>query len=98
MSESGPLFESRQGRLSYAMARVRFQEYAEGMKRRDKRPLGIHQLRHTFGSDGAGKMDGLVLRDLMGHKSIRTTLRYARVNPENTRTAFREFENGVQGV
>ena len=29
-------------------------------------------------------MDALVLMDLMGHRSIRTTLRYAEVNPERT--------------
>ena len=40
----------------------------------------------------AGKMDAMILRDLMGHKSIRTTLRYAKVNPVNTRKAFREFD------
>ena len=95
--KAGPLFESRQGRLSYAMARVRFGKYAEGMKRKDGRTLGIHQLRHTFGSERAGKMDALVLRDLMGHRSIRTTLRYAEVNPERTREAFREFDRGQAG-
>jgi integrase/recombinase XerD len=93
---SGPLFGSRQGRLSYAMARVRFGRYAEGMTRSDGRPLGIHQLRHSFGSERAGRMDALVLRDLMGHRSIRTTLRYAKVNPERTREAFREFDRGVR--
>ena len=92
--KSGPLFESRQGRLSYAMARILFQRYAEGMARADGRAMGIHQLRHTFGGDRAGKMDALVLRDLMGHRSIRTTLRYAKVNPERTRAAFREFDRG----
>ena len=43
--------------------------------------LTIHQLRHTFGSERAGQMDALVLRDLMGHKSLKTTLQYAQVNP-----------------
>ena len=46
----------------------------------------------AFGSERAGKMDALVLRDLMGHKSIRTTLRYAEVAPERTREAFRQFD------
>ena len=36
--------------------------------------------------------DFLVLRDLMGHRNIRTTLRYAKVNPERTREAFRQFD------
>ena len=37
-------------------------------------------------------MDALVLRDLMGHKSINTTLRYAKVNGEWTREAFRNYD------
>ncbi len=94
----GPLFESRQGRLSYAMARLRFGQYAEGMTRPDGRPLGIHQLRHSFGSERAGKMDALVLRDLMGHRSIRTTLRYSRVSPERTKEAFRQFDRDASSL
>ena len=89
---SGPLFASREGRLSYAMARVLFRRYAEGLVQPDGRPVTTHQLRHTFGTERAGSLDALVLRDLMGHKNIRTTLRYAQVNPERTRQAFREFD------
>ena len=37
-------------------------------------------------------MDALVLRDLMGHKSLKTTLQYAQVNAEKAREAFREFD------
>ena len=77
------------------MARVRFGKYAEGMTRPDGRRLGVHQLRHSFGSERAGKMDALVLRDLMGHRSIRTTLRYAKVNPDNTRKAFRRLDRAA---
>jgi integrase/recombinase XerD len=89
---TGPVFASRQGRLSYHMTRVLFNRYAEGLTRPDGRPVTIHQLRHTFGSERAGKMDALVLRDLMGHKSIRTTMRYAQVNPEQVREAFRQYD------
>jgi integrase len=90
--QAGPLFESREGRLSYPMAYVLFRRYAGGLKRPDGRPVTIHQLRHAFGTERAGRMDALVLRDLMGHRNIRTTLRYARVNPERTRQAFEEFD------
>lgn len=65
--QDGPLFESRQGWLSYAMARVLFRRYAEGLG--GKKPLTIHQLRHSFDSKRAGHMDAMILRDLMGHKS-----------------------------
>lgn len=88
---TGPLFEGREGRLSYSRAYQLFQRYAAGLQDGDK-PLTIHQLRHTFGSERAGKVDTLVLRDLMGHRNVRTTERYAHVNPEATRRAFREFE------
>ena len=90
--KEGPLFATRQGRLSYAMARVHFNRAADGLKNPDGSSVTIHQLRHAFGSERAGKMDALVLRDLMGHKSIRTTLRYAEVAPERTREAFRQFD------
>ena len=90
--KTGPVFVSRQGRLSYHMARVLFKTAADGMENPDGAPVTIHQLRHTFGTERAGAVDALVLRDLMGHKNIRTTLRYAEVNPEKTRKAFREFD------
>ena len=90
--QAGPLFESREGRLSYPMAYVLFRRYAEGLKRPDGKPVTIHQLRHAFGTERAGRMDALVLRDLMGHRNIRTTLRYARVSLERTRQAFEEFD------
>jgi len=74
------------------MAYVLFQKYAGGLKQPDGKPVTIHQLRHAFGTERAGRMDALVLRDLMGHRNIRTTLRYARVNPERTRQAFEAFD------
>jgi len=95
--KSGPLFASRQGRLSYHTVRILFKRYTEGLTVSDGRPLTMHQLRHTFGSERAGKIDAFVLRDLMGHRSIRTTLQYAKVNPERTREAFREFDRHETG-
>ena len=88
---SGPLFASREGRLTYSRAHQLFRRYAEGLENGDKR-LTIHQLRHSFGSERAGQIDALVLRDLMGHRSLRTTQRYAQVNPESVKKAFREFD------
>ncbi len=37
-------------------------------------------------------MDALILRDLMGHKSLRTTLPYAQVNGESVKKAYRAFD------
>ena len=90
--KSGPLFESREGRLSYPRAYQLFRGYAAGMKNPDGSALTIHQLRHTFGSERAGTVDPVLLRDMMGHENIRTTLQYSRVNPERTREAFRAFD------
>jgi site-specific recombinase XerD len=88
----GPIFESRQGsRLSYSMAWRLFRKYADGLEENGK-TLTIHQLRHSFGSERAGEMDALILRDLMGHKSLRTTLQYAQVNGESVKKAFRAFD------
>ncbi|MFC1526538.1 tyrosine-type recombinase/integrase [Candidatus Latescibacterota bacterium] len=87
--KTGPLFLSRQGRLGYAMARVLFSGYAKGLP---GEPVTIHQLRHSFGSERAGKIDAMLLRDLMGHRSLRTTQQYARVNPEAARKAFDAFD------
>lgn len=94
---SGPLFLSRQysegegRRLSYAMAHRLFRKYAEGIVSRGK-PATIHQLRHAFGSERAGVVDALALRQLMGHRSLRTTLQYAEVNPEAAQEAYRRYE------
>ena len=85
----GPLFESRLGRLSYAMTHHLFRKYAQGIP--GERPT-IHALRHSFGSERAGHIDALILRDLMGHKSLRTTQRYAKVNPVAAHQAFRAFD------
>lgn len=88
----GPLFESRHGaRLSYAMTWRLFRRYADGLEKNDQ-PLTIHQLRHTFGSERAGQMDSMILRDLMGHKSLRTTQQYAQVNGESVKKAFKAFD------
>ena len=90
--KNGPLCESRQGRLSYATAYQLFRKYTKGLG--GKTTLTIHQLRHSFGSERAGEIDALLLRDLMGHRSLRTTQQYAKVNPAATKKAFQEFDRG----
>lgn len=91
--KSGPLFESRQVRLSYAMTNRLFQRYAEGLEANGK-PLTIHQLRNTFGFERPGNMDALILHDLMGHKSLRTAQQYAQVSQAATEKAFLQFDRG----
>ncbi len=95
---NGPLFISRQfsessgEALSYDMAYRLFRRYSVGVTSGGKAAT-IHQLRHAFGSERAGVIDSLALKQLMGHRSLRTTLQYAEVNPEAARAAFRRFES-----
>src|SRR5262249_9119696 len=56
--------------------------------------LGPHVLRHTFGSRLV--MAGVDLRtvqELMGHKSILMTMRYAHLSPDHKRAAMETLEN-----
>jgi integrase/recombinase XerD len=78
-------------RLSYSMAWRLFRKFTDGLQDNGQ-PLTIHQLRHSFGSERAGEMDALILRDLMGHRSLRTTLQYAQVNGESVKKAFGAFD------
>ena len=42
----------------------------------------------------AGHMDVMSLRDLMGHKSLRTTQQHTRVSGEAVKKAFGQFDRG----
>jgi integrase len=56
-------------------------------------PLGPHVLRHTFASRLV--MAGIDLRtvqELMGHKTIAMTLRYAHLSPDHKRAAMETLE------
>ena len=48
----------------------------------------FHTLRHSFASHLASNgVDVLVIRDLLGHTNLNTTLRYAKLNPDRKRAA-----------
>jgi len=56
-------------------------------------PCGPHTLRHTFASRLV--MAGVDLRtvqELLGHKDIKQTMRYAHLSPHHTRTAMETLE------
>ena len=60
--------------------------------------LGPHVLRHTFGSRLV--MAGVDLRtvqDLMGHKTITMTMRYAHLSPDHKRAAMEALESRFSG-
>lgn len=72
---------SRGGRLSVRAIRERFHHWCRrlGLPR-----FRVHQLRHTFATRMLNSgMSTLVLRELMGHSSFNTTLRYARIEDKN---------------
>lgn len=51
-------------------------------------PMLIHCLRHTFGTVMARKVPLPVLKELMGHEDIHTTMRYIDVNAKDKREAI----------
>ncbi|MFA5762666.1 MAG: tyrosine-type recombinase/integrase [Bacilli bacterium] len=58
-------------------------------KKAGLRPIGWHTLRHTFGSHLAMRGRSLLeIKELMGHKDIKSTLRYAHLMPESRAEAI----------
>ncbi len=52
-----------------------------------------HDLRHTFGSRLAmAGVDLVTIQQLMGHKTLEMTLRYAHLSPEHRLTAIRRLD------
>jgi integrase len=55
--------------------------------------LGSHVLQHTFASRLVmSGVDLSTVRELMGHKDIQMTLRYAHLSPHHKRTAMETLE------
>ena len=64
-----------------------------------KGPIQMHQLRHAFCSHAL--MQGIDVRSVqrwMGHKDLRTTLRYAHISPDHERAAIQRlrYDHGHQ--
>jgi integrase len=51
-------------------------------------PKPVHCLRHSFGTVMAKRVPLPVLRDLMGHSDVQTTLRYIDVSEDQKRDAI----------
>ena len=65
-----------------------------GYLREQEEPIVFHDLRHTFGTQCAGR--GIDLRRIqawMGHADIQTTMRYLHYVPQPFRQAFDELCN-----
>ncbi|MBU2626622.1 MAG: tyrosine-type recombinase/integrase, partial [candidate division Zixibacteria bacterium] len=53
----------------------------------------FHDLRHTFASYMAmNGVDLLTLKELLGHKDVRMTLRYSHLSPEYKKNAIDRLE------
>ena len=68
------------------MSEIVNEMYARAEVARPPKPL--HCLRHTFGTVMARKVPLPVLRDLMGHSAISTTMRYIDIGEDDKRNAI----------
>lgn len=90
---SGPMFRTQWRKrgstpaMSYRNAHYAWKNYCEaaGLK------VNIHTLRHSYATTLVNNGVRLeVVRKLLGHKSMQTTLRYAEVNDASVKTELRE--------
>ena len=66
-----------------------------GFRRAGLGPLGVHQLRHTFATRLHRRgVDLKRIADVLGHKVLDTTARYARVDFEQLRQASLPWPKG----
>ncbi|HEX8551153.1 MAG TPA: tyrosine-type recombinase/integrase [Abditibacteriaceae bacterium] len=92
---SGPLFRGHWRQrgssqpLTYRAAHINWNRYchAAGV------PTGIHTLRHSYATTLVNSGVRLeVVRKLLGHKSMQTTLRYAELNDASVKAELREHQ------
>ncbi|MFA5471671.1 MAG: site-specific integrase [Acholeplasmataceae bacterium] len=61
------------------------------------RQIGWHKLRHTFASRLAEKgVNPIVIKELMGHSDIRTTMKYAHLGQHTLRDAIKTLETPIK--
>ena len=93
----GPLFTTKHGRrLTVRQVRRRLGEWLE--KARVRRKVGPHGLRHSFAlSLYARTGDVLLVQRALGHRSLSSTLIYARASDERLRAAVGRPGAGEHG-
>ena len=63
------------------------------LKRANIKDFHFHDLRHTFASQLVmSEVDLTTVKELLGHKDIKMTLRYAHLAPEHKMEAISEFD------
>src|SRR5262249_42637794 len=69
------------------------QAFRRACRRAGLEMLGPHVLRHTFASQAVmAGIDIPTLKELLGHKSITMTMRYAHLSPNHKRKAMETLE------
>jgi len=76
-----PYIFTRENRKRCLSVRTAFQN---ALRRAGIEDFRFHDLRHTFGSHLAmAGVDLITIKELMGHKAIEMTLRYAHLSPDH---------------
>ena len=71
-------------------------KFNEGIKD-PRQKISFHSLRHTFASWLALQGETIqTIADLLGHKSIQMTMRYAHLSPDHKKRAVMALENGFK--
>ena len=84
---SAPLFISERGtRISIRGIQFRFEYWC---KRLGAPHFNVHRLRHSFATELANNdIEPTVLRDLLGHRSFTTTMRYFKLSDKTVRRHY----------
>jgi integrase len=74
----------------------KFRKYADKVGLEHRR---FHDLRHTYGSHMAIKgKNPLTIKELMRHKSLASTMIYAKLSPEHLKEASEDLDYGPMPV
>ena len=72
--------------------------FDEAVERAGIEDFHFHDLRHTFASRLAVRVDLTSVQVLMGHKTINMTLRYAHLAPDHLKKAVESLDRGKSPI
>lgn len=89
-SETGFVFQGDNGQALNSVTCLRWLH--KSCKKAGLRKIGWHTLRHTFASHLAQKgFSIIIIKELLGHADIKTTMRYSHLSGQVTREAVRSL-------